>query len=61
MMKSVEVTCANDPDECSKEDMQTIARTHGFPLTLSSLVQDKFDDLAHVFMTEHFKSAIPVS
>ena len=60
MMKAVEVNASKDTEGSNKDDIETLARTHGYPLALSSLVEEKFDDIASVFMTEHFKSAIPV-
>ena len=60
MMKAVEVRGGKDSDD-NIEDVEQIARAHGFPLSLPKLVEEKFDDCAHVFMKENFKSAIPVS
>lgn len=61
MMRAVEVNGSKDPEVSNTEDIEMLARAHGFPLKLSSIIEDKFDDIVHVFMTEHFKSAIPVS
>ena len=61
MMRAVEVNGAKDPEVSNTDDIELLARTHGFPLKISSMVEEKFDDIVHAFMTEHFKSAIPVS
>ena len=60
MMKAVEVNAPKDPEGSNKDDIDSLARTHGYPMALSSVVEDKFDNTATVFMTEHFKTAIPV-
>jgi len=60
LMKAVEVRGGKDSKE-NTEDVETLARSHGFPLSLPKVVEEKFDDCANVFMKENFKSAIPVS
>ena len=59
MMRAVEVRGRKD-SEGSTLDVEEIAISHGFPQSLPAIVEEKFDESAHVFMKEHFKSAIPV-
>ena len=59
MMRAVEVRGGKDSKENS-DNVDEIARRHGFPRSLPAIVVDKFDESVEVFMTQNFKSAIPV-
>ena len=61
MLKAVEVQReSSESSESLKDDIEHLARTHGYPSDLSSLVVDKFDNITMSYMQEHFRTTIPV-
>ena len=62
MLNAVEVQReSHDSSETVLDDIDNLARTHGYPKQLSDIVVNKFDDITTAYMNDHFKTAIPVS
>jgi len=61
MMKAVELSGSNAPPEQDVASMiEMNARAFGFPSSLSQVVLKSFDGNASTYMTNHFKTHLPV-
>ena len=61
MMKAVQLSGSSAPPEKDIASMlEENARVFGYPTKLSNAIIDSFHNNASIFMTSHFKTALPV-